>query len=164
MARKGQSQITGGVLLVTVGAVLLATRFVSVDAAPLWLFGLGLAFALLAVVRRAYGLLVAGLVLLGIGSGMVLGDAAVAGLPKNAWMAFALGAGFVLIYLVDLLLGLRRHWWPLVPGGVLLAIGFARAVEIVQLIPPAVEIAVRQWWPAALVVIGLVLILRRSRG
>ncbi len=164
MVRKAQPQITGGVLLVTVGAVLLATRFVSLDAAPLWLFGLGLAFALLAVVRRAYGLLVAGLVLLGVGSGMVLGDAGVAGLPKNAWMAFALGTGFVLIYLVDVLLGLRRHWWPLVPGAVLLAIGFARAVEIVQLIPPVVEIAVRQWWPAALIVIGLVLILRRSRA
>ncbi len=35
-----------------------------------------------------------------------------------------LGIGFVLIYLIPFLYERRSHWWPLIPGTVLLLLGF----------------------------------------
>lgn len=163
MARSRSNALTAGVLLVAVGGVLLATRVSSLDSAPAWLMGLGLALAALGVLRRGYAALVAGCVMIGLGAGMLLGDAAVAGLPKNAWLLLALGGGFVLVYLLDLVLRLNRHWWPLIPGAVLAAMGGARLVSRVQLVPPSVEAFVRMWWPVGLVAVGVWLLVRSLR-
>jgi hypothetical protein len=163
VTRSRSGQVTLGVILLTVGAVLLVTRFVPLQAAPLWLLGLGLAFALLGVFQRRYPALVAGMVLLGVGAGMVLGDVEPAGVAKGAWSMLALGGAFVLLYAVDRLLRLRGQWWPLVPGVILLAIGAARSAVIFRLVPPAVEIAVRTWWPLLLVAFGLGLVIAALR-
>jgi len=40
MARSQSSQITLGVLLLAVGGILLATRFVALDAAPAWMIAI----------------------------------------------------------------------------------------------------------------------------
>ena len=54
---------------------------------------------------------------------MVLGAEA-RGFILGAAVAYGLGAGFVAIYLLDLLRQRRRSsWWPLVPGAVLVAVG-----------------------------------------
>lgn len=163
MARRQSGQMTLGVILLAVGTVLLATRFVPLQSAPLWLLGLGLAFALLAVFQRRYPALVAGMVLLGVGAGMVLGDVELAGVAKGAWTMLALGAAFVLLYAVDRLVGLGSHVWPLVPGVVLLAVGAARSAIIFRLVPPAVEIAARTWWPLGLVALGVGLVVAALR-
>lgn len=163
MARSTSSQITFGILLLTVGGVLLATNLVAVSTAPAWMLGLGLAFALIAIFRRSLGALVAGGVLLGLGSGMVLGDRGVAGLREGSWIMLGLAAGFLAIYVVGLLLKVSRHPWPLVVSFVLVAIVAARVVRHFRLLPPEVVIAARTWWPAALVVVGLVLLVRGIR-
>ena len=80
MARTRKSNLAVGVILVVVGGVLLVTRFVPMDTAPAWLLGLGVGLALIAIVSVSYGALVAGMVLLGLGAGMVLGDRGVAGI------------------------------------------------------------------------------------
>ena len=152
-----------GIMLLAVGAILLATRFVAIESAPAWLLGLGAALALIAILQRAYAPLVAGMVLLGLGAGMLLGDREVARLPKASWTALALGISFVLIYCVAALLGLKRHWWPLLVGVVLAAVALARFYRRLLVVPPGVEIAVRTWWPAALVVVGLVLVVQALR-
>jgi hypothetical protein len=163
MARKSSSQITLGILLLAVGGILLATRFVALDTAPVWMLGLGFALALIAIVRRHYPALVGGMVLLGLGAGMVLGDRAVNGWRMSTWILGALAVGFVLVYLIAMLLKLKSNPWPLVVAGVLLAIVAARFVREFTLLPPAVVIAVRTWWPVALVVVGFLMLLRGLR-
>jgi hypothetical protein len=163
MARSTSSQITLGILLLAVGGIMLVTRFVALEAAPTWMLGLGLALALIAVVRRHYGSLVGGMVLLGLGAGMVLGDRAVAGWRMSAWILAGLAAGFLGIYVIALLLKLRSHPWPLIVAGVLIAIVAARYVREFTLLPPSVVMALRTWWPAALVVVGLLLLFRGLR-
>ncbi len=163
MARSNPAQMTLGILLLAMGGVLLVTRFVALDAAPAWMLGLGFALALIAIVRRHYGSLVGGMVLLGLGAGMVLGDSAVAGWRMNTWILTGLAAGFLGIYLIALLLKLKSHPWPLVVAGVLAAIVAARFARDFALLPPAVVIAIRTWWPAALVVVGLLLLFRGLR-
>jgi hypothetical protein len=62
-----------------------------------------------------------------------------------------------------LILRLNRHWWPLVPGAILLALGGARFLRHIAVIPPQAMIAVRTWWPAALVVAGVWVLVRALR-
>jgi hypothetical protein len=163
MARSKSSQVTLGALLLAVGGILLATRFVAVDAAPAWMLGIGCALTVIAVMRRHYGALIGGMVLLGIGAGMILGDRGVAGWRMSSWLFTGLAGGFLGLYLVAALLKISRHPWPVVAGAVLLAIVAARQLRDFALLPPSVVIAVRTWWPAALVVIGLTLLVRGLR-
>jgi len=104
MARARRSNLGFGVMLVVVGGVLMVTRFALMDTAPAWLLGLGVGLALLAIVGSSYGALVGGMILLGLGSGMLLGDRGVGGLSNGAWILLGLGAGFIGIWLLALLL------------------------------------------------------------
>jgi len=117
---RGRGALTFGAVLVTVGAVLLAGRLNHVVAAggpALWL---GAGFPVWWIFSGNYGLLVPAGVLGGLGAGLMLGEA---GFYGNA-VALGLGAGFVAIYLLDLLRQRRRSsWWPLVPGAALIAMG-----------------------------------------
>ena len=163
MATKATKSMAAGVILIAVGAILLVTRIAPVQSAPAWLLGLGLAFGLLGVFQRTYAALVAGMVLLGVGAGMVLGDLGLAGLTLRAWRLIALGVGFVGIYLLALLLRLNRAWWPLVPGLVLVAVGLAPFLQRLVFVPPEVEALIRSWWPLLLVAVGLVVLARALR-
>jgi hypothetical protein len=163
MARTSKPNLTLGLILLVVGVVLLVTRFVPIDTAPAWLLGIGVGLALIAVISASYGALVGGMVLLGLGAGMLLGDRGVAGIRAGTWMLFGLGAGFLGIYLLALILKLNRHWWPLVPAFVLLVAGGWRYVRHFTLLPPEVVMAVRTWWPAALVVAGAWILIRALR-
>ena len=112
--------LTFGAVLITVGAIILAGRFnhvVAVGGPALWL---GAGFLVWWLFSGNYGLLVPAGVLGGLGAGLMLGEA---GFYGNA-VALGLGAGFVAIYLLDLLRHRHRSsWWPLVPGAVLIAVG-----------------------------------------
>jgi hypothetical protein len=159
MARARSRQLGLGIFLVAVGLVLLAVRLTSVDSAPAWFVGLGLAFGVSGILLRSYAAVVTGCVLLGLGSGMVLGDGAVAGLGKGSWLLLALGLGFLTIYLVDALTRLGGRWWPLVPGIALVALVGVRSLRSFHF-PPAAEAFVRAWWPAGLVAAGVLLLVQ----
>ncbi len=159
MARTRSRQVALGVLLAASGAVLLAVNFASVSRLPAWLLALGFALGLLGVVQRASASLVAGCVLLGLGAGIVLGERTVAGVDRGSWLLLGLAAGFLLVYLLGVVLRLGTRWWPLVPACALLAAAAARGASPLR-IPPAAEQVVRSWWPAALVALGLWLVLR----
>lgn len=162
--RSKGAQLTAGAIILTVGLVLLVTRFAPVATAPAWLIGLGLAAAFLAIAQRSYGALIAGMVLLGVGAGMALGDQDALGWPHRTWRLVALGAGFVGVWAVASILKLDRHWWPLPVGAVLIAIGAAPFLRHLTFVPPGVEIALRTWWPAVLVVGGLLLVVKALRS
>lgn len=164
MARARSSALFLALVLMAVGGVLLAARWVRIDLAPALLLALGLAFALLAVVQRGAGALVAGLLLLGTGAGIALGRSALLGIPPSNWLFLSLGVAFVAIYLFGLLLRAGRHWWPLLPGVALLLLGGAQYASRVDLVPPAAQVFVQTWWPAGLVLLGAVLLIRALRG
>jgi hypothetical protein len=119
-AHRDLGAVTFGAVLVTVGAVLLAGRLDHVVAAggpALWL---GAGFLVWWIFSGNYGLLVPAGVLGGLGAGLMLGEV---GFYGNA-VALGLGAGFVAIYVLDVLRQRHRSsWWPLVPGAALVAMG-----------------------------------------
>jgi hypothetical protein len=64
-----------------------------------------------------------------------------------------LGVGFVLIYLIALLYERKSHWWPLIPGGVFLLLGF-HAWRNFRLF-----VFSEKGWPLILVIIGGLMLL-----
>lgn len=60
-----------------------------------------------------------------------------------------MGLVFVVLYL---LAGRRRHWWALIPGGVLVLFGL-----VIYTVDNAVQIALLRWWPTVLVILGAIL-------
>jgi hypothetical protein len=94
------------------------------------------------------GFLIPGAILLGIGTGHVLekydllhfwqGAADISGLT--------LGLGFCLIWVLE-----RRHWWALIPGGILVASSLSDSLMIGRL------------WPLGLILLGAYLLYEQYR-
>ena len=73
-----------------------------------------------------------------------------------------LGLGFVSIWVIgNLMRVVVRHWWPLIPGGIMALIGAV-------LLSGRVMDDVLRWWPLVLVTVGVLVVARalvsRSRG
>lgn len=158
MAKKGSSRLFLGLVLAAIGAALLLARMHVVSQGPAVLLAIGGALALYGVFARTFGPLVPGCILLGLGSGMLLGDRGVEGFGVVRWQLLGLGGGFILLFLLALVLGLGLRWWPLVVGGVLA--GVAVLPQIKGLVDPQVVVAFRTYWPVLLIAAGLYLVVR----
>jgi len=148
-ARRSREPLVGGLVLVIIGAALLAAQFWP-DLGHYAVLVIGLGLLAVFVVTRNYGALVAGSIVSGVGIGVVLGST-YTGELAGALVLMSLGGGFLFIWLVSYLLRMaERHLWPLIPGTILFAIGAAlaiggRATELIS------------YWPVILIAIGLVL-------
>lgn len=143
--------VAGGVLIVLGVITLAVTRFARSDViAPLVI---GSAFMVWFAFSQSYGLLIPACIMTGIGAGVVF-DSMYRGV--NEPVLLCLGLGFIAIYVIDRLMGNRRPggWWPLIPGGILLLVGW-QALFVSEIL--------QMWWPLALVIIGLILVLRQPR-
>lgn len=97
-------------------------------------------------VARA-GFLIPGAILLGIGTGQLLRSLDVFRIWQGGDLsALTLGLGFCLIWLLE-----RRHWWALIPGGILVASGISGALNLGRL------------WPVALIILGAYLLYEQYR-
>lgn len=141
----------------TVGLILVAIGGWFFLAEQGYLVGLGyevvmaLAGAALLVgyfLRRRYGLLVPGCILLGLALGVIferqLG-------PYAEGPLLGLALGFFAIYLLPLGLSRRSPWWPLVPAVLLLVLAVPSLRDLFDLVADS--------WQLLLVVIGLVLVI-----
>src|SRR3970040_2162542 len=116
MINMKQGRGAAGAVLIVVGLILLASQFVKGFADHIWTLLIGGLFVAGYFYRRAYGLLIPGCILLGIGLGN-LGEGSI--LQFGDFDSIALGLGFLAIFVIDTLYRGRSHWWPLIPGGVL---------------------------------------------
>jgi hypothetical protein len=132
-----------GVVLVGVGVALLIVTLTGVGGELFVLLG-GIAFLASYLATRSYGLLVPGGILTGIGASMLV---------DSLSFDLGLGAGFVLIVLVQFATGAPRDagwWWPLIPGGILTALGVASLLD---------ERTTRLALPGVLILLGLLALL-----
>lgn len=167
--RKGapKSRLLVGLVLLVGGAVLLAPRVIGVDKAPLWLLGCGVLAALYGILVRSAGWIEAGMGVLGLGAGMALGDVTAGGIGKGEWLLLATGTALLAAWGIVRLASSSRRWWTLVPAVPLLALAALRiGGRLPWHLPPPVEQAVRTWWPAGLMVAGVLLVVTalRRRG
>lgn len=149
MAPRGDGRIIPGVILVVLGLALLAAQFVPGLGGEVVLPALGVAFLALYFYTRTYGFLVPGCILTGLGVG-VLAERTVH-LGGIEPVVLGLGFGFLAIAAVDAVYTRFSNWWPLIPGGILVAVAVAPAFP--QLAPIAGKL-----WPLVLVIVGLALV------
>ena len=145
-------QVAAGLALIVLGGVLLALeRLDSGDHGHLLLILIGGVFVAGYLYKRAFGLLIPGALLLGIGGGLAFDDLYAGPFVDAESVALGLGLGFVLIYVASLLVERQNRWWPLIPGGVL----------VIASLPDQVWVDdVLDFWPLAVIAIGVLLIFR----
>lgn len=147
-AIRDRGRITIGAILIVVGLMLLASQFVEGFADRAWPVVIGGAFVVGYFYRKAYGLLIPGCILLGIGAGNFAEDS----LREFGDVgAIGLGLGFIVIYVIAALYEGRTHWWPLIPGGILVIQGLREGSGAVR---DLIEVG----WPVVLILLGLILL------
>jgi hypothetical protein len=141
-------RVTAGLVLILIGLLLYALdRTQGIGQAAIFLVA-GSVFLAGYLYRRNYGLLVPAGILLGIGAGTV---------GEQRWFDFGnafllgLGAGFVSIFLIALLVERQSHWWPLIPGTILILLGLPKSESVVSYLFSN--------WPLVLVAAGAVILL-----
>jgi hypothetical protein len=162
-----KNELAAGLLLVSFGLLVLAARLIelenlSLDLGLLFLPGLGALFLLQGLLNRNGRLLVPGGILSGIGWGSWLNAGPLSlgaeGLGGGiSLMVF--GLGFASITVLSAVSTDKTHWWALVPGAILGAIGLAILAGGIFL---TLLTALGQLWPLALIAVGLYIIIRHG--
>ncbi len=150
-----RDKILPGLLLVTVGVIMLVANMLPTAGTAIPA-AIGAVFLVAYVLTRNYGFLVPGCILSGLGIGIIVESAGAAG-GNGAAVILGLSGGFLLIMVVTLIQqpGTEAGWWPLIPGSILGVIGLAQLMDSTHIIAQ-----VGRWWPLALVVAGVWVLLR----
>ena len=145
-------QIAAGLALIVLGGVLLFLERLDSGAHGYLLFILiGGVFVAGYLYKRAFGLLIPGALLLGIGGGLVFEDLHSGPFVDGDNVALGLGLGFVLIYVASLLYERQNRWWPLIPGGFLVIASLPEFVWVDDVL---------DFWPVAVMAVGVLLLFR----
>lgn len=151
--RNRRSQLAAGAALVIIGLVALALQYFDGPGRAVVLLLAGGSFIATYFYTDIYGLLIPGGILSGLGLG-ILGEWW--DLSFRDPNAVGLGIGFVAIYVIERAYRRRAHWWPLIPGIVLVGSGLgARFGDVGHIL--------WRWAPAILILLGLVLVVRELR-
>jgi len=151
MEKSRRSGIASGVTLIVVGLLLFWLDRVDLIGQETVFFVVGSVFLGAYLYGKNYGLLIPGCLLLGLGLGRSIGKA---DFVEHGVMV-GLGVGFIAIYLIALLYERQSHWWPLIPGAVLLINAFSTFQSLMDFLFDN--------WPLALVVIGIIILLSTLR-
>lgn len=159
-SRRGGPWVAG-VILICVGLFLLLAQYAKLEeAGQYFLPALGVAFLAWGAATRNVGLLIPGGILGGIGVGAMLIEGPFAHLgdeAKGGIFLLSFGLGWGLITLLSAIFTPKAHWWPLIPGGVMVVVGGALLVSGVA---PGVLAVLGNIWPIILILVGLWLIVR----
>ncbi len=161
--RPTRNMLVGGIALIAIGLLALAGQIFDMDNLGLLVLpALALIFLAWGLITRTFGLIIPGGILAGIGLGAILVEQSwvpMTEMAQGGVFLLSFAAGWVLITLMSPFVSQRLVWWPLIPGGILAAIGGMllageTGVKMLELLSYA--------WPVALIVLGLYLVLRRN--
>jgi hypothetical protein len=145
---ENRGRLTAGAILILLGIAFLAMNFLGELGQATVIFVVGAIFVAAYFMTKRYGFLIPGCILVG----MALGQ-----LGEDSWFSFqglgslGLGVGFIAIFLIDTIYRGGSHWWPLIPGGVLVIASLAQANQTFQVL-------FARGWPLILVLVGLVIL------
>jgi hypothetical protein len=159
--------VVTGAILVTIGMLTLVTNLVKADLSMFLVLGIGVTFLVAAFAARSRGLLIPGGIVSGVGTAIVVMERygyALSENGKGALFLLVFSLGWVLITATSLIIpeddGTRPvMWWPLIPGGIMAAIG---AMILQGETGLKILTYLGQGWPVVLIGIGLYLLLRRK--
>ncbi len=153
MSDRKSRRLSAGLILIAIGLGLYVIDRIEGIGEEAVLMIIGTAFLIAYFVRKNYGLLIPGCILLGLGIGQVGGGSF---LDFGEPSMLGLGLGFIAIFVIAKLNEGKSHWWPLIPGGVLLLMAIPGTHDIFGYI----------WdhWQLILVFIGVLILLGAFRG
>lgn len=168
MERKVSGGLIGGLILLFVGIVALIGQFVPDAWGELFgtflLLGLGLVFIVLGIITRESGWFIPGGILTGLGMGIGLITSSLGNRlsgDEGGWFLLAFAAGWLLIPLMSAIFTHDKHWWALIPAGIIGLVGLA--VLYGGVFMNALE-WVGKLWPVALIVAGALLLWKVRRS
>lgn len=141
-----RARLIPGLILIVIGMALLLMQFFRFGPGQFLLL-LGLVFLFPYFLTHSYGLLIPGCILAGIGLGLIFETSE----QTSVTVPIGLGLGFIAIFVIQLLVAGRSHWWPLVPGGALVLVGLVESV-------PQAQTLIEKGWPLLLILIGLAIL------
>ena len=153
MNEPNRGQLVTGAILIVLGVGLFALQFAEGLSESVVLFLIGGLFVAGYLYSRAYGLLIPGCILIGLGLGMVGGGTldSLDEAGEERLILLGLGVGFVALYVIPLVYQRKNIWWPLIPAAVLIVVGIVQGnKDLEQLL----EVA----WPLIIVFIGLLIL------
>jgi hypothetical protein len=145
MTRKDKSRIFSGIVLIILGLSLSGLNIFSSFQGNNMLLLLGGLFIAWYFYSNAYGLLIPGCILAGMGLASA-GILTFRNWPFNSQLG--LGIGFIAIYVIDRLHTGKSHWWPLIPGGLITLSAIGNGAW-------GIKIEMALFWPVILIILGL---------
>jgi hypothetical protein len=156
--RGARDTMVFAVILIVVGLGGLLLQVVqpstSVGGLIVIVIGLGLlgAFAY----TRQYGYLVPGGIMTGLGAGLIASESITLSTDEGTAgvIVLGLGLGFLSIWVIGALVRVaQHHWWPFIPGGILVLVGAALIIgdQAIQLL---------DYWGVVVIALGLVVLWR----
>ncbi len=152
MAKPDRQKFIAGIILVLFGLGFYMAQKLDAIGSEVIMLIIGTAFLVAYFYQKAYGLLIPACILLGLGTGSMLQDRV---WWANEGIQLGLGAGFLAIYVIAKLYERYSHWWPLIPGSILVLIGIPKTKEILRFL--------REHWPLILVAIGVLILIAAFR-
>jgi hypothetical protein len=144
-----RSRLVTGVTMIALGLGLYGMQYLDDVGASITLTLLGGLCIAAYLYSGLHLLLVAGGIVIGLGIGS-FGERSF--FVVGEFTKVGLGIGFILIYLIALAYKRRSHWWPLVPGVILILLGF-HAWRRFRLF------LFSEGWPLILVIVGALILL-----
>jgi hypothetical protein len=142
-----RARLIPGLILIVLGVMFLLMQYFEFGPGLLLVL-LGMAFLIPYVLTRSYGMLIPGCILAGIGIGLMFDRPP---LSTSVAVPIGLGLAFIAIFVVQLIVARSSHWWPLIPGVILVLAGVAEGV-------PQAQTLIEKGWPLILVLIGLLIL------
>lgn len=149
MDKPTRNRFVTAAVFIVLGLTLFGLQYLENVGKSVVMLVLGGTFTGLYLYTRSYFAMLVGGILLGLGVGS-FGEQ-----YFYVWGEFShvgLGGGFILIYLVPLLYERCSHWWPLIPGTILILIGFGKWHQVWTFL-------FDKGWPLLLVLIGVLILL-----
>ncbi len=151
----------GGATLIVIGIVLLLTMLDRSEIlSVILLLLIGIVMITWGLMARSAAPLIPGGILTGLGIGVVLLRTVyinAIGTTQGAVILLALGLGFLAIMPLTLIIQPTTHWWPTIPGSILVVIGALLALGESGL--PMLNF-VGTFWPLTLIIAGILIIWR----
>ena len=168
-----RNALIGGLILIFGGALAFVGQIApdswGLGFALLVLLGLGASFILAGLLTREAGWFIPGGILSGIGAGIALVYVPLARLipagllpgDEGGLFMLAFAGGWFLITVLTALFADETHWWPLIPGGIMLLIGLAAGFGSIF---GSLLNLLGNLWPIALIAAGLYVLYQARRG
>lgn len=160
----------GGILLILLGIYILLEQILDIQMkGGIFLAALGLIFILWGSTQHKAGLLIPGGILTGMSIGIMLVEdsGTIPTLYSEGVFLLALGAGFGLVKILVHLFTTEKYWWAVIVASILALLGSGLIIlempdtHAIKHLIEVIFTGLQYLWPLALILLGIIIILKR---